>query len=148
MSQVGSTCRADQALRCVVTVFWLACAHLLVGCSYIYRFLPGFGLGNGLIALSFLPQLPLMEVSCDHYYGINTVLTPFASSSLPVCDGELFPLQTPHAPYQATDMPAAGTNIVYMAVRMQASQRGILRNLSLARAAGAVSWVHGLNDPS
>lgn len=52
MSQVESTCRADQVLR------------------FFYRLLPGYSLGNGLVSLSFLSLLPAMNANCDIRNGI------------------------------------------------------------------------------
>jgi ATP-binding cassette, subfamily A (ABC1), member 3 len=79
MSQVESTCRADESLR------------------YVYRLLPGFALGNGLVSLSFLSQLALLDATCDRYFG---VIRPSSS----------------YVDYDALDMKAVGTNCVYMAV--------------------------------
>ena len=77
MSQVSSTCRADESLR------------------YVWRLLPGFSLGNGLITLSFLDVLPIIDATCDIEHGI-------------------FPSEA--VSYDALDMRATGTNLVFMAV--------------------------------
>ena len=51
MSQISSTCDADKVLR------------------YFWRLLPGFCLGNGLVTLSFLDLLPLIDATCDAEHG-------------------------------------------------------------------------------
>jgi len=75
MGQVETTCRADEGLK------------------YIYRLLPGFSLGNGLLQLAFLDLLPILELTCDRNFGIVKPLAP---------------------PYNAFDMKAAGWNMVYL----------------------------------
>jgi len=45
MGQVETTCRADEGLR------------------FVYRLLPGFSFGNGLLQLSFLDLLPLIDAT-------------------------------------------------------------------------------------
>jgi len=77
MSQVDTTCRADQTLR------------------YFYRLLPGFGLGNGLLQLSFLDLLPVFDATCDRVHGIKVATI---------------------APYGALDARATGINLAFMAV--------------------------------
>ena len=52
MSQVSSSCRADQRLR------------------FLWRLLPAFSLGNSLVNLAFLDQLPLIDATCDAFSGI------------------------------------------------------------------------------
>jgi ATP-binding cassette subfamily A (ABC1) protein 3 len=79
MSQVESTCQADKYMR------------------FVYRLLPGFSLGNGLISLSFLAQLPFIDTACDRYAGIVPPLSAFNR-------------------YNAFDMKAVGWNCVFMAV--------------------------------
>jgi ABC-type multidrug transport system ATPase subunit len=79
MSQIESTCRADEGLK------------------YIYRFLPGFGLGNGLISLSFLELLPAINAACDRLNGIQVNFRDLK-------------------PYNALDVKATGTNLIYMAI--------------------------------
>ena len=78
MSQISSTCRADQSLR------------------YVWRLLPGFSLGNGLIALSFLDELPLIDSTCDVEHGIAVSISSIQ-------------------PYDALDLRATGTNLIFMA---------------------------------
>jgi ATP-binding cassette subfamily A (ABC1) protein 3 len=79
MSQVESTCRADVYLR------------------FIWRFLPGFSLGNGLLSLSFLSQLPLIDSTCDLFAGIYRPISSYQ-------------------PYDAFHVNATGYNIIYLAV--------------------------------
>ena len=78
MSQIDSMCRVDEALR------------------WIFRFIPGYSLGNGLVSLSFLTLLPVIDATCDISQGVVRPLSAYA-------------------PYDAFDRKAAGTNIVYMA---------------------------------
>jgi ABC-type multidrug transport system fused ATPase/permease subunit len=80
MSQVASSCRADQVLR------------------FVWRLLPAFCLGNSLVSLSFLDQLPLIDATCDAFQGI---FKPVSS----------------YQPYDAFDLRATGYNIAFMAVQ-------------------------------
>lgn len=77
MGQVDTTCQADKGLK------------------FVYRLLPGFSLGNGLLQLAFLDLLPLLELTCDRFQGIAAPL---------------------HAPYDAFELNAAGWNMLYMGV--------------------------------
>lgn len=77
MGQVDTTCQADKGLK------------------FVYRLLPGFSLGNGLLQLAFLDLLPLLELTCDRFQGINNPL---------------------HPPYDAFELNATGWNILYMGV--------------------------------
>jgi ATP-binding cassette subfamily A (ABC1) protein 1 len=79
MSQVASSCRADQVLR------------------FVWRLLPAFCLGNSLVSLSFLDQLPLIDATCDAYQGVFKPISEYV-------------------PYDAFDMRATGWNIAFMAV--------------------------------
>lgn len=75
MSFIQSTCEADKTLR------------------FFYRLLPGFALGNGLLQLSFLSSLPLLESICEGNPS-------FASEKS----------------YNAWDVEAAGYNILYLGI--------------------------------
>jgi len=75
----ASSCRADVYLR------------------FLWRFLPAFCLGNSLISLSFLDQLPLIDATCDAYAGVFKSIEDYK-------------------PYDAFDNRATGYNIAYMAV--------------------------------
>jgi ABC-type multidrug transport system ATPase subunit len=61
MQQIDSTCDADRGLR------------------YIYRFLPGYSLGNGLLQLSLLKQLAFLNTDCSRG---KPDYNPFAAPAL------------------------------------------------------------------
>jgi len=54
MDKIKATCREDRVLR------------------YFYRLVPGFALGNGLLNLSFLDQLALLDRICDAQHNPDT----------------------------------------------------------------------------
>jgi len=66
MQQIDNTCAADRALR------------------YVYRLLPGYSLGNGLLQLSLMQQLGFLNTDCSRgSAGYNPLdaptFTPFSS---------------------------------------------------------------------
>lgn len=60
MQQIDSTCPADSALR------------------FVYRLMPGFSLGNGLLQLSLISELPYLETNCGKLSLIQRVEQHFA----------------------------------------------------------------------
>jgi len=66
---------------------------------FLYRFLPGFNLGNGLYSLAFLDILPSLNANCDRAAG-----RPVSAAQL--------------QPYDAFAMAATGTNIAAMAIEV------------------------------
>lgn len=75
MGSVPSTCQIDRDLK------------------YVYRLLPGFALGDALLALSLLKSLPYLNTDC----------------------GKLTPLEAAEVVYHPFDMFVTGTNITYLA---------------------------------
>jgi len=76
MQQIESTCPADTSLR------------------FIYRLIPGYALGNGLLQLSLLKGLVYLDSDC----------------------GRLSPIQQYSRTFHAFDLPVAGYPILYMAL--------------------------------
>lgn len=64
MQRIEATCPADNALR------------------FAYRLLPGYSLGNGLIQLSLLQELPFLESNCGKLNIVQQVQQSFGPFSL------------------------------------------------------------------
>jgi ATP-binding cassette, subfamily A (ABC1), member 3 len=79
MGFIGDTCRVDRGMR------------------FLYRLFPGFALGNGLLQLSFLSTLPVLDETCDS-----------------AAEGR--PFNRNLDKYDAYDNRAAGYNILYLGV--------------------------------
>ncbi len=76
MQQIESTCKADRALR------------------FIYRFLPGYSLGNGLLQLSLMKGLAYISSNC----------------------GELTPAEQYAQVFKPFSLSVAGWPVIYMAL--------------------------------
>jgi len=64
MQQISATCPADSYLR------------------FAYRLLPGYALGNGLIQLSLLKELPFLESNCGQLSVLERVMRTYTPFSL------------------------------------------------------------------
>jgi len=79
LRQIPDTCKEEGILR------------------FVFRLLPGYSLGNGLMTLSFLSSLAAVDANCAYSHGEPVDMTHITK-------------------YDALDLNATGWNIIYLAV--------------------------------